>query len=165
MTNSIRKNMGKQASYALALSMIKRAIEHDCPLQAVTIEESILADRLYSTINAGTTRDKPLSGTLNGALLQWEWKCEKDGSEKSVDSRFDGEVAELRPELKHWWGIRCELLHGIAKSVQGKQPNYPASEFMEKARSAARDGLKYLRIVDRWTKRKIRASRKEGMTI
>ena len=56
----LRKNYAKRDSYELAFRMIDNAIKYDCPLQAITIEESILADRLWSTLNVGKPK-RPLA--------------------------------------------------------------------------------------------------------
>ena len=48
-----KPNTAKGKSYALAYDMIRAAMEKDCPLQAIAIEESIITDRLSSTLNVG----------------------------------------------------------------------------------------------------------------
>lgn len=150
---SAKPNSAKAKAYVLAFGMINTALEKGCPLQAITIEESILTDRLSSTLNAKKEKKTPFS-TLNGALREWE-KQTKGGV-----SLFDKEMTDLWPQLKAWWDERNELLHGIAKSPCGEGPSIPAEEFMARAEKAAKEGLEFARIVVRWTQKQVRQARK-----
>ena len=155
----MKKNEAKRASYALAMTMLKEAVERDCPLQAITIAESILTDRIASTLNAGKETPR-LPVSIGAALSRWNRK----DKEESDDPRFDGEMAALRPALAKWKESRNALLHGIAKSLQGKEPTASADGFREHARKTALDGLEYVKIVKRWSQRKIRDAVKAGNT-
>ena len=150
-----RKNYAKRDSYALAFRMIDNAIKYDCPLQAITIEESILADRLWSTLNVGRT--KLSLGTMNAALLQW--KPTKGSTVNKNAKRFDGYMEALYPRLKVWWKDRNKLLHGIAKSFQGDGPEVPANDYMRAAMSTAIEGMDLVNAVMKWSRRQIRIAR------
>jgi len=87
-----RGNVGKRDAYALAFEMIDEAIEAHCPLQAIAIEESVLSDRLWSTLNVGRDRvsDSDLKKQgLGSALIQL--KNAVDGKENSC-RLFDDEL-------------------------------------------------------------------------
>lgn len=59
MTENI-KNMNKRDSYAFAFFRINQAIDNKFPLEAITMEESIISDRLraYSEANNLPLKDK-----------------------------------------------------------------------------------------------------------
>lgn len=154
MTQSTHEpNTAKGKAYALAFGMINTALEKGCPLQAITIEESILTDRISSTLNARRDTKTPFS-TLNGALREWEKQT------KGGESLFNKEMTVLLPQLEAWWKERNALLHGIAKSPCGEGPTIPAEEFMARAEKAAKEGLDLARRVARWTQKQVRQARK-----
>ena len=148
-----KPNTAKGKAYALAYGMINTALENGCPLQAITIEESLLTDRLSSTIKAHQVNKTPFM-TLNRALS--EWKRQKA---RGV-SLFDDEMNGLLPQLEAWWKERNALLHGIAKSPCGQGPDIPAEEFVARAEKAAKEGLYLARKVSRWTQKQVRHARK-----
>ena len=59
-----KKNYPKYDSYRLAFKMIDDALKCGCPLQAITIEESILTDRLSSTLNVGMPKQATYVGEI-----------------------------------------------------------------------------------------------------
>lgn len=148
----MEKNYAKYRAYALAYTMINNALEHRCPLQAITIEESILSDRLWSTLNVGLQKRK--LGTLGQALR--EWKPKGAGVRNQNVARFDAEMELLFPRIEKWWNCRNDLLHGIAKSWQGEGPLVDASDFQSKAMSVAKEGLTLANKVKSWTQKQIR---------
>ena len=149
-----RKNYAKRDSYALAFRMIDHAIKYDCPLQAITIEESILADRLWATLNVGKSRRS--LGTMNAALVQW--KPTNGSSVNKNAKRFDEYMEALYPRLKIWWKDRNKLLHGIAKSFQGDGPEIPADDYIRTAMTTANEGLELVNAVMKWSRKQIRRS-------
>ena len=145
------KNKDKWLSYQVAYSMINAAIKNDCPLQAITIEESILADRLWSVLHVGMAiKEENELGTLGKALR--EWNKEKNENAKL----FDQEMESLRPLIADWWHERNALIHGIAKSYQGRGPEIKAEEFRSRASKAAKEGLCLANKVKDWVQKKTR---------
>ena len=153
-----KKNTLKYYAYRLAFDMIKCSLERDCPLQAIAIEESILTDRLSSTLNAGRPQARP-KDTLGRVLTEWHPKT-PSASRNANATLFDEEMESLFPELSKWWNMRNELLHGIAKPKQDEKPTASSDDFMDRARTAAKKGYALVRKVDAWTKKQIRAARK-----
>ncbi len=152
-----QKNYPKYNSYALAFKLIDESIRHNFPLQAITIEESILADRLWSTLNVGKNPDKVKLDTLSKALNEWKPREDVKGCKLNPNrSLFDEEIDALYTDLKDWWKDRCNLLHGIVKSAQGKHPVIPAETFESSAAEAAKKGLSLVREIDKWSKRQVR---------
>lgn len=155
-----KKNYAKRDSYALAFKMIDAALKYGCPLQAITIEESILTDRLSSTLNVNKERVKPFD-TLGMVLTAW--KRGLNGDSRYANARlFDNKMNSLYLQLDDWRKKRNALLHGLAKSTQGEGPEIPADEFMAQAIQVAEIGLGLANTVKNWVQAKISKSRKVG---
>ena len=65
-------------------------------------------------------------------------------------------------QLDDWRKKRNALLHGLAKSAQGKGPEIPADKFMAQAIQVAEIGLGLANAVKNWVQAKVRKSRKVG---
>ncbi|MBR4900020.1 MAG: hypothetical protein IKZ46_03700 [Victivallales bacterium] len=152
-----KKNVAKYRLYSLAYGMIKDSIDCNCPLQAVAIEESILTDRLSSTLNVGRQKATP-KDSLGRALREWKPKKSSDSRNRNA-ALFDSEMNELFPRLEAWWEERCFLLHGLVKSPQGGCQDVAPEDFVARAVKAAKVGLLLTRKVDNWTKRQIQKAR------
>lgn len=159
MMEKREKNREKEASYRLAYSMINDALRKDCPLQAITIEESILADRLWSTLNVDRSPTEKM-GTLGLALNQWQPGLDKNGNPISANRNaalFDQEMEDICYLIRHWWNERNLLLHGIVKSPQGTGPGIKAADYQHRAYMAALAGLCLSNKVKNWVSKKVRA--------
>jgi hypothetical protein len=150
-----KKNMAKYESYKLAFQLIDESIRHNFPLQAITIEESILTDRLSSTLNAGKKNAKPCD-TLGQALILWRGIPQRNISPSNNAVLFDDAMMALLPRIEVWWKERNALLHGIAKSRCGEGPEISAEAFMARAVNAATEGLDLTKIVKAWTQHQVR---------
>lgn len=152
-------NTAKYESYKLALRQVRKAIQSGYYLEAVTIEESLLSDRLWSTLNVGRSPQKRIP-TLGDALEKWHpTKLDRNGGLPAQHKNarlFAGEMEFLYPALHEWWKRRCVLLHGIGKSPQGQAPEIRAEVFPDEAAAVARFGLWAFRYVDDWVKRQIK---------
>ena len=156
-----KKNYAKRDSYALAFKMIDDALKHGCPLQAITIEESILTDRLSSTLNVGKEITKPCD-SLGDALNKWKPRNPRTSPDPNA-RLFDEEITTLFPKLDSWRRERNALLHGLAKSAQGGKPEIEAAKFLIRAVQAANDGLHLVEKVKRWSAKQIRKAKKGGI--
>lgn len=156
-TDAVKRkpNTSKGKSYALAYGMIKAAMDKDCPLQAITIEESIITDRLSSTLNAHKKSKTPFQ-TLNGALTAWR---NLKAPEAAI---FDEYMVGLRPRLWEWWKKRNAMLHGIAKSTCGEGPDIESDAFMETARQVAVEGKDLADKIKKWTATQVRKARRNN---
>ena len=157
-----KKNHAKYELYALAFRMIDDALQHGCPLQAIAVEESILTDRLSSTLNAGRVKASPKT-SLGKALGEWKPKSAKSSPNANA-ALFDGEMEKMYPSLRQWWDDRCALLHAIVKSSQGEAPALSPDAFVALANKTAKTGLALSRRVDNWTRRRIRAAKSAAKT-
>lgn len=150
-----QKNMGKKAAYALAHEMIQEAIDRKCPLQAIAIEESILTDRISSTLNVGIENGKPYQ-SLGKALYQWNHRRGRPNSNAHL---FDASMEALYPNLDNWCKARNKLLHGMAKSFQCEAPDIPIESFREDAMEVAVKGYDLVKKVSKWVSKKVKKAK------
>ena len=133
------KNMEKHDSYTLAYDRIAEALEQGFPLEAIAIEESIIADRLVSYLVFRNVTSPPINNF--GKLIEFAEKH----SESSNALFFE--------QVRTWKNGRNSMLHGIVKSMPGTAPATKAEDFIAEARRLAEEGLKLTRVVQNWQKR------------
>ena len=147
ITSMTDKNYTKYESYKFAFDQIDHAIEKGFYLEAITICESILADRLLSFLQLNEIEVKTRF-TLNKCLI------------KLTDFESDFRIKEsedFRIDLKQWWNQRNQCLHAIVKSKRGDS-TIEIEEFIKIAEEAALKGRTLSRQVANWAtsqKRKI----------
>lgn len=135
MTENI-KNMNKRDSYAFAFFRINQAIDNKFPLEAITMEESIISDRLraYSEANNLPLKDK--RGNLC-SLYAFIDNVEQFLGDNNSDFK------DLLKQINKWRKGRNMLLHGVVKTeLSGKSPEISYSDFIPKAMQIAEDGKK-----------------------
>ena len=139
------KNYTKYESYRFAFDQIDRAIKDGYFLEAITIEESILADRLISFLQLkGISANERF--TLGKCLI----------AVKNLDGDFSyKEFADFRGNLKSWWDQRNACIHAIVKSKRG-DPTIQVGKFLELAEETAIQGKTLSRKVSDWLKREKR---------
>lgn len=137
-------NIKKYLSYREAWSRIKQAQEQGFYLEAVTLVESILSDRLTSYLmSAGTpdTIEKLTKHQSLNTLITW-WR-------KSTDSKIDQVCIQLQTDVDKWRTSRNQIVHGMVKSYPGKEIE-DIESFLEAARQAAQEGERLARAVSSW---------------
>ena len=132
-------NMEKYDSYTLAYDRIAKAMEQGFPLEAIAIEESIIADRLVSYLVFRNVTNPPIDNFGNLISLA------KDKSDSSDAPFFE--------QVRTWKNGRNSMLHGIVKSMPGTAPATKAEDFIAEARRLAEEGLKLTRIVQNWQRK------------
>jgi hypothetical protein len=153
----IAGNSSKYDSYREAWSRIKLAQENDFFLEAITIQESLISDRLISYLSRPTASN-PLSKDKKG---QWP---SFSNLIKSWRSEFPnglqvGSYTDLISAVDQWRKVRNEAIHAIVKSEPG-QPTQPIDLFLTKAKEAAEQGERLAREICNWcTKEKRREAR------
>ena len=149
------KNMMKYNSYQRAMEQVNAGIAAGFFLEAITIEESILTDRLLLFYRHKGTNQKLTNLTLGGILTflkQDETLC-KDNAIDFID------------DLSQFWVNRNTCLHQIAKS----EPGTPTMDFEELSRLAnatAINGKLLVSKVGGWSRKYIKgkvASRSEKL--
>lgn len=140
-------NIAKALTYGWATKRIDKAIAEGFFLEAIAIEESIIADRIWSHVHGalGGKREWKTRETTVGALLG-PWKKHNP-------------PAQLVAAVKTWWGMRNEAVHGVAKSL-ATTGTQQAGVFLKDAERAARSGRTLMRRVMTWHKRALAAHRK-----
>jgi len=144
-------NNKKARRYAFALERTNKAIKAGYYLEAITLCESMISDRLLSSLARREKRIIRKNQGL-GRLI------EEHRSDRSLDksSTANGEtVSDIFVALGEWKKERNELLHGFAKCVPGDEIGDPV-ELMERAKDAADEGLHLFRLLDNWHRKHTR---------
>ncbi|MBD1824395.1 hypothetical protein H6F51_18145 [Cyanobacteria bacterium FACHB-DQ100] len=135
--SSLDGNVGQERYelYKSAFTWIKEAIDNGYYLEAISIVESLICDRLESHVSVLLNKDfgfKTL-GTLINAIKQHE----TDPSLRSL----------ILDELDEWRKARNRAAHEMVKIEAGKQISW--SERVKINELTAKEGLALLRKIDR----------------
>ncbi|MBU0596378.1 hypothetical protein KJ567_06830 [Candidatus Bipolaricaulota bacterium] len=152
-TNSVAGNSTKYESYREAWSRIDSACEDTYFLEAITIEESIISDRIISYLSRPSS-PKPLKP---------KGKCRYPGFAELVDMvRKDvggpvlhGDFTDLFTALDQWRDSRNTAIHAIVKSDPGT-PTHPVEDFLADAQRCAEQGKDLARAVCAWHKAQLK---------
>lgn len=143
-TPTTKNKSRKYLSYREAFSRINKAIDESFFLEAITIEESIMCDRIVSLLfynynvmfsEADMATNKTLLNNLIG-----RWKKKEPQTIKCKDYK------DLRLAVNEWRKQRNKLIHSMTKSFPGK-PTSDIRDFMEDACIAAIQGKKLARAL------------------
>lgn len=143
----------KYFSYREAWDRITKAQGDGYYLEAVTLEESILADRLISflfyigAIEVDTQLEKHSFGQL---IKQW--------MELVPEPIPTKDFPDLRVAVNEWRKRRNKIVHGMVKSVPGTDPE-DVVNFLEEAKFVASKGAALARAVSEWGKKMKRQCR------
>lgn len=133
------KNYPKYDSYRNAIEQINAAISARFFLEAITIEESILSDRLLRFC-----RDYGFNTPLKRVTLGRELDHLKSRLQLLNEHEFS-----LLDELNQFWINRCECLHQISKSEPG-EPTLDFTEIYTLAEQTAINGKLLVKEVGNW---------------
>ncbi len=153
-SKDIAGNAKKYESYREAWSRIKLSQENHFFLEAITIQESIISDRLISFLSRPTS-SKPLSQNRNGKFPSFGKLIERWSSE-FPDGLQSGSYLNLTKAVDQWRDMRNEAIHTIVKSEPGK-PTQPIDEFLQKAKAIAEEGERLAREVCKWSQKEKRS--------
>lgn len=137
-------NTKKYDKYREAWTRIKRAQRNSFFLEAITIEESIISDRLSSYLKNKELYPKK-SGFISFSDLIKAWK-QAYPEPIQID-----EIENLREAVDEWRQLRNDAVHAIVKSKSG-QSEVSLDEFLENARAAAEKGEIIAKAIQRWTR-------------
>jgi hypothetical protein len=141
---TIRGNSSKYESYKEAFARIKLAQSDGYYLEAITIAESIICDRLISYLtrpeNARPIRKDRLGRWPQFGALIKNWR--NDSPTNPLCSRVD-----------EWRQSRNTAVHSFAKSDPG-MPTMGVEMFLSEAERTAANGATLAREVCRWQKEK-----------
>jgi hypothetical protein len=139
-------NIKKYFSYREAWTRIKESQEQGFYLEAVTLAESIISDRLISYLS--DTRFIDLTSnprrhlSFNDLIRGWK---------KSVSPTEDSNLSKLQKKVDDWRLSRNKIVHGIVRSHPGLEIDNIES-FLENAKKSAAVGEELARAVDKWCK-------------
>lgn len=147
----VKGNSLKYHSYREAWARISQAQENGYYMEAISIVESIISDRLLSyLIGVGVisieSKEKA-ERTFFGQLID-QWR--KHLKERNEDSA--GAALTLVTEIDKWRSSRNQAVHGIVKSFPG-DPTIDITEFLTLAKNAASEGERLARAICVWHKR------------
>lgn len=135
------KNIDKFRSYAFAFSRINQAIENEFPLEAITMEESIICDRLraYSEANGLPVKNKrnnPCS--LNDFIIN----IQNDIKDTCSD------LYKLLDSTDSWRIERNSLVHRLVRTDKsGESPDLSPRDFIPHAIEIAKTGSQLAREI------------------
>jgi len=143
----IRGNAAKFWCYCEAWSRIKQAQEQGFYLEAVTIEESIITDRLISyLISIGMTKQTEKPGrypSFAELIKRWGQQCPLTKPQESH---------ALQLQVDEWRQRRNKVVHGIVKIANDAALDTIVS-FVEEAKQVAEEGKLLARAVADWVRR------------
>jgi hypothetical protein len=144
-------NEAKYLSYREAWARIRLARKHKYFLEAVTIEESIISDRLLSYLEKyrKLVLKKGTRDNLNQVIERWHSEA-LDIYKGDVDAVAD--LTYLHTRLVAWRDSRNEIVHGIVKS-KGLRLDDHICNFLAAAKKSAKKGDKIARQICQWVKK------------
>jgi hypothetical protein len=143
-------NHAKAQRYAETLERCEIAIDTAFYLEAITLVESMITDRLLACAEKRYGQDRASLGSLHRAL---DFHIARLEGEKARAAHEGHRTEDLFGALHLWKDRRNALMHGIAKSFPGEEiENY--DRVMEEARQTAERGLVLFRMLDSWSRRK-----------
>ncbi len=156
-TEEASKNgKAKHESYKLAFSMISDAIKAGFPLQAIACEESIISDRIWSTLHALGKKAK--HENLGAALEAWKSIVH----DRNTTNFFGDKISGKREALCNWWDKRNKVMHGIVKSPQRGKPIVSSTRFIDFSTEVANEGRQLAREISDLTRKQIRSTKRGG---
>jgi len=142
-------NAAKYFSHREAWGRIKRAIANGYYLEAVTLEESVISDRLLSYF-ARIGIPEPSSNRFIslGKLIE---QLRKHVPEPICDPIREPRFTNLQKSLLDWKNDRNHVVHGIVKSAGDKHDD--VLDFFREAERIAREGEQIAKSVNNWYRR------------
>jgi hypothetical protein len=138
-------NSNKYGSFREAFSRVKQAQVDGWYFEAVTLQESILCDRLQShLVGIGIQKIESNRSTV-GSLLR-----------RYAKEKLDTMPPVLLEMIQHWWMDRNVVVHQFAKSRPG-EPTVSVDVALQHAKQTARNGEKLIREVLAWHRKQCRS--------
>jgi hypothetical protein len=150
----------KQKRYVEAYSRISTSISSGHYFEAITIEESIISDRLASFLEATDSLKSDDIHRQGFASLVTLWKL----ATKNPGSIWEN-CDSLIAQVDSWRKERNKYVHGLVK-FPNQKANVPTTEdFINGAKKTANDGAKLAKEVSEWRKRQAQVKRKHNMAL
>ena len=144
-------NRSKYLSYTKAWKRINDSMEAGFHLEAITIEESIISDRLLSYV-LGVAPSSKVHGKSGLSELITHWR------KHAGPSLMKSDGSDLGKSTDAWRTKRNTAVHGLVKSSPGT-PTMQPNDFFELARQTAEEGKILAREIQNWHKKILRNSK------
>lgn len=138
----------KYLSYAEAWARIRLAIKQGFFLEAVTVEESIISDRLTSYLVKNCEFDPGDRGlrTLQNLVGLW---AKTVRAQAKTSAHLLEQLDGLQRGIEDWRIARNDVVHGLVKSRAGRGDDH-IQGFLWRAHQAAKEGQVLARGVSNW---------------
>lgn len=150
----------KQDRYSEAFSRIDSSIKTGHYFEAITIEESIISDRIASFLDATNSLKNEDIYRQNFANLIMLWKL----ATKNPGSIWE-ECETLIGKVDAWRKERNKYVHGLVKFPHQQANVVETSTFITGAKSAALKGKELSNEVSEWRKRQSYIKRKHNLSL
>jgi hypothetical protein len=137
MTPFTEKQVGRYLRYKLAFDRLDEALEQGWLLEAISLEESIITDRLLSNLQ---TKGEAASSRQSLGNLIAQTKKALTGSGELIE----GDVFH---ELDQWRDARNECVHGFCKLDEHAFADDSGEIFSEKIWETAKKGRELVDLV------------------
>ena len=115
-------DMDRYMSYKVAMARIKDSYEHGFYLETVTIAESVISDRLISSISYMTGKDRESVAKKQNSFSSYISLFKRTiGANTIIDEEIKDEALELCKRVDTWRKHRNEVIHGIVSPAKGTQ--------------------------------------------
>jgi hypothetical protein len=151
MPIELMKNISKQLSYTEAWRRINAATEAGFDLEAITIGESIISDRLLSYV-MGVEPSSQVHKRSSLSQLITLWR------KLAGASLIKSDGTDLGKTTDEWRIKRNQAVHGLVKSSP-RSPPIPLDDFFALARQAAEEGKMLAREIQNWHRRELRKTK------
>ena len=150
-------------SYTEAWARIKLSSKQGFFLEAVTIEESIVSDRLLSFLEktCGLVLKDGTKGNLNQLIDRWLKEAAKRAA---ADDEALALFSALHSRLNAWREQRNHVVHGMVKSSAARGDDHIES-FLARAKTVAADGEKIAREISRWVDKQKKSAPRSSPTV
>ncbi|MCG9727023.1 hypothetical protein [Vibrio brasiliensis] len=147
----------KQQRYIEAYDRIESSITSEHFFEAITIEESIISDRLASFLEATDTLkpDQVHRQNFSSLIMLWQLATKTPGS---IWENCD----ELIQKTDKWRKERNKYVHGLVKFPSQKANIPNTKEFIAGAKKTAIDGKELAREISNWRRRQVTLKRKHS---
>ena len=140
-------NANKYFGYREAWGRIRKAQGFGFYLEAVTLEESIIADRLISfLVRAGAMPPSAPIDKIGFGQLVHRWM---EVVPEPIPTKHH---ADLRSAIDEWRKQRNRIVHGMVKCMPGIDPG-DVLDFLKEARIAAGEGGTLAQAITDWGKK------------
>ncbi len=161
-----RKNNGQQGkrkmhnknrwrTYQLAYDHIDEAIKQGFYIEALVLEEGIIADRLGAAVQ-GKGIATPGKTLLLGKLIELVWQ--HSDAFQDLHERLAKKGVTL-DDVDAWREERNKFIHNVAHGLPEQKTPVTADDYNARGTAVAERGLKLARLVCTWSQSELRAAK------